>query len=473
MKITIGSDNFRASDVARACGGYLVGTDRPVLCACTDSREAAKGDLFVALRGERTDGHVYILKAIEQGCQVVLCEAFPALPEGVEATAVVVPDTARALCALAEDYLNGKTLVRVAVTGSVGKTTTKEFLRAVLSQRFNTYKTEANYNSTIGMSVSSLGVSDAHTAAVLEMGMSARGEIEALSRIARPDVAVITNIGSSHLEYLKTRENIALAKLEITAGLREGGLLILNGDEPLLSGVVSEHFRVRRVCVAGEGDYTVTAIEQKHESWTTTFCLRTPTGKVLRDLCIPAIGQHMVHDAAYAVAAGLELGLDEQNIRAGLADYLGLRQHLVQIDDITVLEDCYNAAPESMCEALHVLVSYARARGARAIAVLGDMRELGEASRQMHETVGAQAAEIGVDTLFTLGELGVSIAEGALGAGMADDRVHMFRATDDLAPAAKQISELLQHGDIVLLKASRALAAERMIDIWKEIRSTN
>ena len=187
--------------------------------------------------------------------------------------------------------------------------------------------------------------------------------------------------------------------MEIVEGLQPNGILLLNGDEPLLSGVASEHFRVRRVCLAGEGDYTVTDIEQKHESWTTSFCLRTPTGEILSDLCIPAIGQHMVHDAAYAVAAGLELGLDEQDIRAGLADYLGLRQHLVQIDDITALEDCYNAAPESMCEALHVLVSYARARGARAIAVLGDMRELGEASRQMHETVGAQVAELGVDTL--------------------------------------------------------------------------
>ena len=473
MKITIGSSNFRASDVARACGGQLVGADRAVLRVCTDSREAAADDLFVALRGERTDGHVYILKAIEQGCRVVLCEAFPELPEGAEATAVVVPDTSRALCALAESYLNGKNLVRVAVTGSVGKTTTKEFLRAILSQRFNTYKTEANYNSTIGMSVSALGVSAAHTAAVLEMGMSARGEIEALSRIARPDVALITNIGSSHLEYLKTRENIALAKLEITAGLHEGGLLVLNGDEPLLADVASEHYRVCRLCVAGEGDYTVTSFAQCHENWTTTFCLRTPTGEVLSDLRIPAIGQHMVYDAAYAVAVGLELGLSEQEIRAGLAEYQGLRQHLVQLGDITVLEDCYNAAPESMSEALHVLVSYARARGTRAVAVLGDMRELGENSRQMHETIGAEVAALGVDVLFTLGELGVSIAEGALGAGMTDGCVHMFRETDDLTDAATAISERLHSGDIVLLKASRALAAERMIDTWKEFRQTN
>ena len=236
MKIEIGRKTYRLSDIARSCGGYLVGADRPIKTICTDSREVNRGSLFVALRGERTDGHAFIMQVLKEGCEAVLCEKFPALPEAMDVSAVVVPDTHRALSDMAEEYIRDESLVRVAVTGSVGKTTTKEFLCAVLGQRFKTYKTEANYNSTIGMPMSVMGLDGSFEAAVFEMGMSARGEIAQLSRVVHPDVALITNIGSSHLEHLKTRENIALAKLEIITGLKDGGLLVVNGDEPLLRG---------------------------------------------------------------------------------------------------------------------------------------------------------------------------------------------------------------------------------------------
>jgi UDP-N-acetylmuramoyl-tripeptide--D-alanyl-D-alanine ligase len=340
----------------------------------------------------------------------------------------------------------------------------------VLGQRFKSYKTEANYNSTVGMPMSVMGITPGHEAAVFEMGMSARGEIAQLSRVVTPDVALITNIGSSHLEYLKTRENIALAKLEIITGLREGGLLIVNGDEPLLRGLQHPRFQIRTVAVHTEGDYTVTSIHQNPEAWQTVFDMKLPNGMVMQRLMIPAIGTHMVYDAAYAVAIGLELGMSENEVRAGLLNYQNekLRQNLVTIGTITVLADCYNAAPESMCEALHVLVSYAKARGGRAVAVLGDMRELGDATRRMHETVGEEAATLGVACLMTLGELGVSIAEGALGSGMSDDNIRMIRELDDLRPAAQELWQMLRPGDVVLLKASRSVAAERMIEILRE-----
>lgn len=248
-------------------------------------------------------------------------------------------------------------------------------------------------------------------------------------------------------------------------GLREGGLLVVNGDEPLLRGLQHPRYNIRSVAVHTEGDYTVENIHQNPEAWETSFDLHTPSGVTLRRLVIPAIGTHMVYDAAYAVAIGLELGMGELDIRDGLLNYQNevLRQNLVSLGDITILADCYNAAPESMCEALHVLSSYAKARGGRAVAVLGDMRELGESTRRMHETVGEEAVSLGVSCLMTLGELGVSIAEGALGAGMADDRICMVREFDDLRPAAKTLWGMLQPGDVVLLKASRAIAAERMI----------
>ena len=202
------------------------------------------------------------------------------------------------------------------------------------------------------------------------------------------------------------------------------------------------------------------------------FDLRLPSGEMLSALRIPAIGTHMVYDAAYAVAIGLELGMSEDMIRRGLADYQNekLRQHLISLGDITILADCYNAAPESMCEALHVLTSYAKAKGGRAVAVLGDMRELGEATRRMHETVGAEAATLGVSRLMTLGELGVSIAEGAMGAGMPDDNICMVRSLDDLTEAARALWQMLCPGDVVLLKASRAIAAERMIEALRQTR---
>lgn len=464
MKVKIGVRNYTLSDVARACGGYLVGADRPIHALCSDSREAGPGTLFLALHGERTDGHSYIMQVLEVGGSV-LCEKFPAVPEEMDASAIIVPDTQKALCDLATAYLSALTLTKIAVTGSVGKTTTKEFLCAVISQRFNTYKTEANYNSTIGMPLSVMGIDERHEVAILEMGMSARGEIAQLSRIVRPDVALITNVGSSHLEQLKTRENIALAKLEIVTGLREGGLLLVNGDEPLLHGLNHPKFRIRAISVHGEGDYTVTDIEQHPETWTTTFSLQTPN-ETIQGLQIPTIGTHMVYDAAYAVVTGLELGLEEQEIRRGLLNYQNerLRQNLISVGEVTLLADCYNAAPESMCEALHVLGSYAPSRGGRAVAVLGDMRELGEGTRLMHEAVGAEVASLGVSYLMTLGELGVSIAEGALGAGMADENICMVRSIEDLNDAARTLWQYLRPNDVVLLKASRAVAAERMVD---------
>ena len=304
------------------------------------------------------------------------------------------------------------------------------------------------------------------------MGMSMRGEIAQLSRIVCPDVALITNIGSSHLEHLKTRENIALAKLEIVTGLRKGGVLLVNGDEPLLQGISSNDFRVRTVCVQQKGDYSVLDVDQSPNQWQTTFSLKTPRG-IVRELKIPTIGTHMVYDAAFACAAGLELGMNEEQIRAGLLTYQSelLRQHLVTVGDVTVLEDCYNAAPESMCEALHVLVSYAKARGGRAVAVLGDMRELGDQARHMHEAVGAEVAALGVSCLLTLGELGVSIAEGAMGAGMRDENICMFRSIDDLTLASEQLWRMLCPGDVVLVKASRAVAAERIVDALRNTRT--
>ena len=467
MRIETGRDDFTLADIARACSGLLVGKNRIVHAICTDSREADDTTLFVALRGERTDGHHYIPGAIERGCCMVMCESW--LPSG-EASAVIVKNTEHALSRIAAAYLSTQNMPRVAVTGSVGKTTTKEFVYSVLSTRYHTYKTAGNYNSVIGMPLSAVEITPAHKAAVFEMGMSSRGEIARMSAAATPNIAIITNIGSSHLEYLETRENIAKAKLEITEGLREGGLLLVNGDEPLLRGVSGPHYRVRSVSLEGNGDYCGENIVLHPTKECTTFDLRTPEG-VLYNFEIPAVGRHMVYDAIFAYVVGRELGMQECEIRCGLMDYRssGLRQRLLPVGDITVLEDCYNAAPESMRAALYVLGSFARERRCRGVAVLGDMRELGVQSRHMHEQIGVYAVEQGVSLLMTLGDLGASIGEGAMGAGMADENVLMHRDLSDLAPAARTLHALLQPGDIVLGKASRSVAAERLIEALRSM----
>ncbi len=462
MKITLGRENITLSGIARACGGILVGKDRTLRAVCTDSREVDEGTMFVALRGARTDGHQYIPMAVEKGCCAVLCESW--LPCG-EASAVIVKNTEHALSLMAQDYLDAYRIPCVAVTGSVGKTTTKEFVAGVLSVSHPTYKTAGNYNSTIGMPLSALEIGPSHHAAVFEMGMSGQGEIRRMSLAAKPDIAIITNIGSAHLEYLETRENIAKAKLEIAQGLRKGGLLLVNGDEPLLRGIAAKDYRVCTVSLDGDGDYRGCNIVLHPSRECTTFDLCTPQGTI-RDFEIPAVGKHMVYDAIFAYVVGCELGMTEEQIRRGLATYRsgGLRQRLLPMGEITVLEDCYNAAPESMRAALYVLGSFARERHCRSVAVLGDMRELGVESRYLHEQIGVYAVEQGISVLLTLGELGASIAEGAMGAGLPDSSVLMHRDLSDLESAAHLLKSYLEPGDMILVKASRSVAAERLIE---------
>ncbi len=461
----MGYERMTLADVARACGGILVGKNHTLHALCTDSREADADTVFVALRGKQTDGHRYISGAVERGCRSVICESW--LPCG-DASAVIVKNTEHALSRLARAYFCDCHIPCVAVTGSVGKTTTKEFVAAVLSARYNTYKTKGNYNSTIGMPLSALEIGAEHDAAVFEMGMSNQGEIRRMSLAASPDIAIITNIGSSHLVSLETRENIAKAKLEITEGLRHGGLLLLNGDEPLLRHVRSSDYEVRTVALDGEGDYRGSNIVLHPLEEKTTFDLHTPEG-VLHDFEIPAVGKHMVYDAIFAYVVGTKFGMSEEEIRRGLLTYRsdGLRQRLLRVGNITVLEDCYNAAPESMRAALYVLGSFARECHCRSVAVLGDMRELGVESRYLHEQIGVYAVEQGISVLMTLGDLGASIAEGAMGAGLSDQSVLMHRDLSNLDDAATLLQSRLLPGDIVLVKASRGVAAERLIEALK------
>lgn len=494
--------------LARMAGGEVIdhGTtmDIRLTHVCTDSREADAHTLFCALRGERVDGHDYMGKAAELGCRAFLCERVPSVqPEG-EGGFIRVASTLQALSAMAQSYrmeeLGGMTAV--AVTGSVGKTTTKEMLAAVLSEGGRVFKKEGNYNSTIGLPLTLLEIPSGTTCAVLEMGMSERGEIESMTRAARPNVALVTNVGSSHLEKLGSRENIARAKLEIATGLSSEGVLLLNGDEPLLDiegearsalspegGVQAppSGVRVLRLSLKGrEGaDYKAHHIDFCGEGM--TFDLTTPEGE-WRDLYVPSVGEHFVWAGGFAAAVGQLLGLGEAQVRRGLAAYrpASLRQRLHRLRGVTVVEDCYNAAPESMRAALSALALLSGGEGgpnathpsasleSRRIAVLGDMRELGEDQVALHRAVGRFAAEKGIDLLIPIGELGGEIAAGALEAGLPAEAIQRPMGEDVYAAVVAYLKRELREGDHVLFKASRAMQLERILEpLLRELELEN
>ena len=468
MKIKLGLGRLTADKVASICGGtlYSVACENPVIfeTVCTDSREADNTSMFVAIRGERVDGHSYISNVVKAGCRCVIAERIPLDVKGV--AVIVVENSIRAIRDIAE-YVKGQVDIKtVAVTGSVGKTTTKEFLSAVLDRRFNLYKTAGNFNSTIGMPMSMLELNQHNEAAVFEMGMSGLGEIEYMSQTAKPDVAIITNIGSSHLEALGSRENICRAKMEIASGLRDGGTLFLNGDEPLLLGHESDRYNVLYFGVKNEEcDYFAGNIRNTENG--IVFDMKTPVAEY-KNIEIKVAGAHNVYNAMVAFSVGLKMNMSEAEIRAGLLSYVpaGMRQNIYAIGGITVIEDCYNASPESMSAAINVLGDTAKARGGRKIALLGDMKELGTDSAKLHAKVGSLLAESKADMLFTYGELSENLADGAALGGMTEKQIYR-NPVADAEMVGKKLLGVLKEGDILLVKASRALRAEEVLKYIK------
>ena len=458
MKIKIGKGAMLMSRLASLTGGELFGDGNVSFdYVCTDSREADGDTLFVCIRGERVDGHDYIQKAAALGCRCVLCER-----EADGMSCVKVPDSVEALSVLARGYGEGDGRKTVAITGSVGKTTTKEMIAASLSC-LSPYKTQGNYNSVIGSPLSMLEMDGTERAAVLEMGMSGLSEIEKMSFAARPDIAVITNIGSSHLEMLGSRENIRRAKLEIVCGLKEGGVLLLNGDDPMLKDV-NVGVKTLRVSLRDRScEFFAKDIESDGVgvSFTAVYPNQSEQGVYLN-----ALGEHNVQAALFGLAAAYLLGVDSKAAADGLSRFenTGMRQRIYPLGGLTVIEDCYNASPESMRAAIGVATSLAKRGGGRAVALLGDMKELGEGSADMHRALGRFAAEAGIGLLFSYGELARDIARGAREAGLSD----VIELASDPKDAASAIIEKAQDNDILLFKASRAMALEGVIQILKE-----
>ena len=473
MKVNIGTRAISMSRLAQICGGMLccIGgeSDRDVQfeSICTDSRESAEGALFIALGGERVDGHDYIGAALSAGGGCVLCERIPEQISDRRCAAVIVEDSIKAVGELAKAYDRSINHKKIAVTGSVGKTTTKEFIAAVMAEKFRVHKTEGNYNSNIGLPLSILSMRDDTEVSVLEMGMSDLGEIDYLSRLAEPDVAVVTNIGSSHIGHLGSRENICRAKLEIVNGLKRGGVLVVNGDEPLLENYTKDGIRVLRVALKNENaEYRAENV--RICGGTTVFDIVT-TVATIKDVVIPVLGEHNVMAALFAFAVGQNYGLEAGDIARGLSSFkpVGMRQNIYNIGEIKVIEDCYNASPESMKAAFAVESSLARESGARMVALLGDMYELGEESGRLHEQVGSDYASAGGELLFTFGESAEGIATGAILHGILPENVYRNPDIKNPALSGEMLLHSLRSGDVLLVKASRGAAAERVIEYLK------
>ncbi len=425
----------------------------------TDSREAFENGVFLAIKGEHSDGADYIRSALDHGA---VCAISSRIPGGCEGSVILVEDTVKALGTLAAWHRRRMKDITVAtVTGSVGKTTTKEMIYSVLSEKFDTHKTKGNYNSDIGLPMSLLTLEKQYNAAVYEMGMSRAGEISNLSKIVRPDIAVITNIGTMHIEYLGSREAIRDAKCEITEGMGKNGILVLNGDEPLLAGregavyvsLVNRDSDIRALNIC-EGDNG------------TSFDLLIH-GESVQSIVIPTFGKHNVLNAAMAYTVGKYFGMSDYEIRRGLMNFKGedMRQRIYTHKDITLIEDCYNAGPESMRASLGVLENYCNRHALRPVAVLGEMRELGDHADMLHKQVGELAAT-SAKKLFTVGNS--LIAEGAAHGGMDENNI-VELGDMPFDRAAVVIASMIKPGDCLLFKASRAMKLEKLIDEIKKV----
>ena len=438
-----------AREICAAVGGTLLqDSGAPVTGVTTDSRAVQPGQLFIPLVGERFDGHAYIAKALDGGAAGCLTAREPEtlLPGKLY---IQVADTRLALKALASWYRDKFDLPVVQVTGSAGKTTTKEMIASVLSQRYNTLRTEGNFNNDIGAPLTLLRLMPEHQAAVIETGMNHFGEIRYLGEMVRPDIAVITNVGDAHIENLgNTRQGILRAKCEIFENLTPEGVAVLNGDDELLNTVTLPQTILR--CGVGDGcGVRVTDIDDRGLEG--VACTVTIEGEHYR-LTTSAPGRYMIYPMAMAAAIGRRLGLTGAEIAAGVAAYttVGSRMHLIRLPgERLVIDDCYNANPQSMAEGLRML---AASPAQHRVAVLGDMGELGQLTAQAHRDMGALTRRLGL-TAVAVGEKMRALTE-------TDPQAQWFATVEEAMPAIRQ---LFTPGTAVLVKASHAMHFERIV----------
>lgn len=422
----------------------------------TDSRKITKGSLFIPIVGERVDGHEFIPAVFDKEAMLTLSERELKNPCGPY---IMVKSSLQALKDIAEFYLKQLDVKVVGITGSVGKTSTKEIVASVLSQQFSVLKTNGNFNNEIGLPLTVFRLTGQEDIAVLEMGISDFNEMSRLTKIARPDVALITNIGMCHLENLKTRDGILKAKTEIFEGLKEDGTICLNGDDDKLSTVTS--YKDRRIVFFGKDNKNeIYATDIQSQGLKGTKCrIHTPNGSFAVNIPVP--GMHMVSNALAACAVGLTFGMTSDKIAKGIAALQPVngRVNMIETSDFTIIDDCYNANPVSMKSSIDIL----KDASGRKVCILGDMFELGDNRISLHEEVGAYVKESNIDLLIAIGKLSKAIYEGACGAGC---KCYHFDYKED---AFLHIPQLLQKEDSILVKASHGMEFTEVVEFLKKM----
>lgn len=513
--------DFTLGEIAAACGGKLIlrgniSTDRQISSVTIDSRQVAEGGVFLATVGERVDGHRFISSVFEQGAVLAVTQKTPEQAEadtGVSSenwgSYLLVENTLQALKDMAEYYRGKLSIPVVGITGSVGKTSTKEFIASVLSEKYQVLKTDGNYNNEIGVPLTLLRIRGEHTAAVVEMGISDFGEMHRLSKMARPDICVITNIGQSHLENLKTRDGILKAKSEIFDYMAENGQVCLNGGDDKLSALTEirgrkPHFfgwgdnPMEEVTVgdvvshglwgsdavltirrhgSGGSDIAAAAAQAADAAFAEVQTMGAASGKGQSadtasveekiEIHVPLPGRHMVlNSAAAACVAGL-LGLTPEQIGAGIRKIRPVngRNNLIRLREYTLIDDCYNANPASMKAAVDLLAMADTTK----VAILGDMFELGENSHALHGEIGAYAAAAGIDRICCVGEEAAYMYRAACGQTAPAAQAVYFSTKEELLKALESdLTQYVPRGSTVLVKASHGMEFTEIVERFKD-----
>ena len=454
--------NLTLRNITRACSGTWHGKseylDREIQSITTDSREAKEGCLFVPIVGERVDAHRFIPQVISAGALAVLSEK--ELPQA-DFPWIRVESSLQAVKDIAAFYLEQLGIPVVGITGSVGKTSTKEAIAAVLSQKYRTLKTQGNFNNELGVPLTVFRLREEDEIAVLEMGINHFGEMTRLARIARPDTAVITNIGTAHLEYLQDRDGVLRAKTEMLDFLRDHGHIVLNGDDDKLA-TIHEVKGIRPVFYGLEdnGRNTVRADVLESLGLMGTRC-RLHLPETL-EVVVPLPGIHMVYNALAAAAVGRIYGLDNDQIKAGIEamETIGGRMNRIRTEKYLIVDDCYNANPVSMKASIDVMKN----ASGRRVLILGDMGELGEDAPAMHEEVGAYAADSGAEVLLFAGELAEHMVTGARRRAVPGQVTAHFGTVPELLAG---LGQYIREGDTILVKASRFMKLEGVVEELK------
>lgn len=478
---------FTLEEILKATGGRVLDGEKGIIFSgvSTDSRTIKEGEIFIALKGQKFDGHDFLGDAISKGATAIIVERETGFTvHGSRFTVVIVPETLRALQDIAHSVRLKYDIPVIGVTGSNGKSTTKEMISSILSKKWKVLKSEGNINNHIGVPLTILKLMPEHKAVVLEMAMRAKGEIKRLSEIAIPTIGVITNIGPAHLETLGSLERIAEAKAEIIEGLGKEGTAIINNDDPFLKKLDLSRFKGWMVSFGLDEDADLHAVKIKLKGRSSTFSVVVKTNIIdylmpsvglpstapiigrkkeirIEGINLPVPGRYNIYNALAAASAAITLGFDPAAVKEGLEGFkpLPMRAELIEIKGRKVINDAYNANPDSMEAALQTLRGISN--NGKSIAVLGDMLELGDYKEEAHRELGSKIASMGINEFIAVGDLMKYAASSARKNGMAEERVHICGSPEEAKDILKGISS---NGDIILLKGSRAMGMERTLE---------